>query len=436
MAAGTDRQMTLTMFMTAFGYHQDAWRHPSSRSDEIGGLAMIRDMAQAAERAKLDAIFIADSLTAQPFERASYRGVSVYEPVVTLAALIGYTDEIGLLGTQSTTFNEPYTVARQFAELDVLSGGRAGWNIVTSVSGNENYGRELPPKDWRYDRATEFVDVVKKLWDSWDADAVVNDRARGFWVDPDRIHRIDHAGEHFRVEGPLTIPRSPQQRPVLVQAGQSPAGIELGTSVGDLIYTVQPDKDEAVAFYAAYKRKVADKGRNPEKVRILPGIMPITGRTQKEAEDLAKELEDCIHEPTGRKMLENFVGFDVSDLELGDRIPQERFVDDGEKLERWKLFRSLAEERTVRELMVHLARAVGHRVIVSTPERIADTMIDWFDSRACDGYNLNMPSVPEGMNAVFDLLVPELQERGYFRREYVGATMRERSGLTLDDEVG
>lgn len=435
MAERPQRQMTLTMFMTAFGYHNDAWMHPNSRADEIGGLALIRDMAQAAERAKLDAIFIADSVSAQPFQRASYRGVSVYEPVVTLAALIGSTEKIGLLGTQSTTFNEPYTVARQFAELDVLSGGRAGWNIVTSINGGENYGRELPPKDQRYARATEFVDVVKKLWASWDADAIVNDRERGLWVDPDRLHRIDHVGEHFRVEGPLTIPPSPQGHPVLVQAGQSPAGIELGTSVADIVYTVQPDHAEAQRFYAMYKDKAAAKGRDPEKVRILPGIMPITGHTQREAEELARELEDCIHETNGRRMLENFLDFSIADLSLDERIPQERFVPDPSRMERWNLFRKLAEERTVRELMVHLARAVGHRVMVATPDRIAESMIEWFDTRACDGYNFNMPSVPEGMQAVYDLLVPELQERGYFREEYVGDTMRERSGLTLDSPV-
>ncbi len=433
MSARENRQMTLTMFMTAFGYHNDAWRHPTSRAEEIGGLGFIRDMAQAAERAKLDAIFIADSVSAKPLLRASYRGVSVYEPIVTLAALIGCTERIGLLGTQSTTFNEPYTVARQFAELDALSGGRAGWNIVTSVNGNENFGRDLPEKDWRYERATEFVEVVRKLWDSWDEDAIVTDRESARWVHPDRVHRIDHVGEHFQVEGPLTIPRSPQQRPVLVQAGQSPAGIELGSSVADIIYTVQPDKDAAIDFVSMYKRKVADKGRDPDKVRILPGIMPITGRTQREADELAKELEDCIHESNGRGMLESLLDLDISDLELGDRIPQERFVDEPGRMERWHLFRELAEERTIRELMVHLSRAVGHRVMVSTPDRIAESMIDWFESGACDGFNLNVPSVPVGMNAIFDLVIPELQERGFFRADYVGDTMRERSGLTLDE---
>jgi len=435
MARTTNRQMTITMFMVGFGYHNDAWIHPRSRSAEVGTLELIRDMTQAAEAAKLDAVFIADSYSAKGLRRGSYRGMTPYEPVATLGALIGLTEKIGLIGTQSTTWNEPYSVARQFAALDVLSGGRAGWNIVTSINGNENFGREqMPLPELRYERATEFVEVVTKLWDAWDADAVINDRSTGRWVDNSRIRDVNHVGEHFQVEGPLAIRRSPQERPVLVQAGQSPAGIELGSSFADLIYTVQPDRADAIDFYAMYKDKVRAKGRDPEKVRILPGIMPITGRTQAEAEELAAELEDCIIESHGRAMLESLADLDTSDLARTDRIPRERFVDGPGRMERWYLFRQLAEEMTLWELIVHLSRAVGHRVMVATPDRIAESMIDWFEARACDGYNLNPPSVPEGMNRMFDLVIPELQERGYFREDYVGDTFRERSGLTLTDE--
>lgn len=418
-------QMTLTMFMVGFGYHNDAWRHPSSRADEIGTLGLIRDMTQAAERAKLDAIFIADSYSARGLRGAGFRGTSPYEPISTLGALIGYTEKIGMIGTQSTTWNEPYSVARQFAGLDALSGGRVGWNIVTSINGNENFGRDqMPVPEERYDRATEFVDVVRKLWDSWDPDAIVDDRERSMWIDNDRVRNIDHVGEYFRVEGPLSIRRSPQEWPVLVQAGQSPAGIELGSSVADLIYTVQPDKAKAQQFYAMYKDKVVSKGRDPEKVRILPGIMPITGRTQQEAEELARELENCIDEQHGRAMVERLFALDVSDLDRTDRIPAERFVDDGTRMERWYLFRELAQEMNLWELIVHLSRAVGHRVMVATPDKIAESMIEWFESRACDGYNFNAPSVPEGMNNMLELVVPELQERGYFRTDYVGDTFR------------
>lgn len=429
------RQMSLTMFTTLFGYHNDAWRHPHSRSEEIGTLGLMRDVVKSAEAAKLDAVFIADSFSARPLRKGGYRGASVYEPLTTLASMVGFTDKIGLIGTQSTTFNEPYHVARQFASLDMLSGGRAGWNVVTSNNGNENFGlEEMPLPEERYRRATEFVEVVKKLWDSWDADAIVNDKAQSLWVDNDRIRNVNHRGELFAVEGPLAIPRSPQEWPVLVQAGQSPSGIELGSSIADLIYTVQPNKANAVEWYTMYKDKVRKKGRDPEKVKIMPGIMPITGRTQSEADELARELENCIDESNGRAMVSGLIDADISDIGLDERIPQERFVEDPKHIERWYLFRDLAKESTLWELIVHLSRAVGHRVMVSTPDRIAESMIDWFESRACDGYNLNPPSVPEGMQNMFDLLVPELQERGYFRGDYVGDTFRERSGLTVTQE--
>lgn len=433
--AAQKRQMSLTMFTTPFAFHQDAWRHPNSASGDIGKIDAVRNMVQAAEAAKLDAIFIADSVSARTLRKGGYRGASVYEPITTISAMIGYTEKIGMIGTQTTTFNEPYNVARQFASMDMLSGGRTGWNVVTSINGNENFGfDEMPLPDDRYDRATEFVEVVKKLWDSWDADAIINDKSQALWLDNERVRPINHHGKHFKVEGPLAIPRSPQEWPVLVQAGQSPNGIELGSSIADFVYAVQPDKNKAIEWYAMYKKKVQDKGRDPEKVKIMPGIMPITGRTQAEADELAKELENCIDVDNGRAMVGGLIDADVSDLDLNDKIPQERFVDGPSRMERWYLFRDLAKEKTLWELIVHISRAVGHRVMISTPDKIAEGMIDWFEARGCDGYNFNPPSVPEGMQNMFDLLIPELQERGYFREEYVGDTFRERSGITVSDE--
>ncbi|GGH47909.1 NtaA/DmoA family FMN-dependent monooxygenase [Microbacterium album] len=428
----TERRMTLTMFMAAFGYANDAWRHPRSRTADIGSLAHARDMAQAAERAGLDAIFFADSNDASGLRRHGYRGVSVNEPVSTIGALIGFTERIGMIGTASTTWSEPFTVARQFGNLDQLSGGRAGWNIVTSVSGNQNFGRdEMPDPAARYDRAMEFVDVVIKLWESWDRDAIVNDKENGNWVDNERVHDIDHVGVHFRVKGPTNIPRSPQDRPVLVQAGQSPAGIELGSTYGDLIYAVQPEKAGAVAWYADYKQRVAEKGRDPEKVKILPGIIPIVGRTQAEAEELAAELDACVTETTGRALVSGLLDVDLSDIELNERIPQERLVDNPRRMERWRLFRDMAQELTLRQLMIRMSRSTGHQSLVGTPASIAERMIDWFDARACDGFNFDPPNVTEGMGNMLELLVPELQERGYFPAEHHGDTFRERAGLTL-----
>jgi N-acetyl-S-(2-succino)cysteine monooxygenase len=428
------RQMILTMFMVGFGYHNDAWRLPGSRSEEVSRLSIIRDMTQAAERAKLHAVFFADSNEASGLRRKSVRALSVYEPISTIGALIGHTEKIGLLGTASTTFSEPYTVARQFAGLDLLSDGRVGWNVVTSVNGALNFGyTEMPDPEFRYRRATEFVDVVQRLWSSWDADAIVNDRASNTWVDPDRVHDIDHRGEFFTVKGPLNMPRSPQGRPLLVQAGQSPAGVELGSSIADAIYTVQPDKAKSIEFYADYKERVRAKGRDPEKVKILPGIMPFVGRTLAEAQELADGLAAVIDVEEGRAMVSRMLDVDISDLGQDERIPLERLIDGPQRMERWRLFRHLAETSTIHELMVELSRAVGHQWMIGTPGMIADRMIEWFDERACDGFNFNPPSIPEGMTAMLELLVPELQERGYFQDDYRGDTLRERMGATLDD---
>ena len=435
MSDRSRRQMALTMFMVGWGFHNDAWRRPGSRAEEIGLLPLIRDMAQAAEAARLDAIFFADSYGANGLRDGSYRGTSVYEPISVMGVLSGHTEKIGMIGTQSTSWNEPYTTARQLASLDVLTGGRIGWNIVTSTRGNENVGRdEMPLPELRYRRAMEFVDVVQKLWDTWDADAVIADRERAQWVDIDRIRQIDHRGEFFGVQGPSTIRRSPQEWPVLVQAGQSEDGIELGSTYADIVYAVQPERSGAIDFYSMYKEKVRAKGRDPEKVKILPGIMPVVGETQSDAEELAAALADCIVEEPARAMLGRMLELDVSDIALNDLIPQERFVDGPQHVKRWYLFRELAKEMTLKELMIHASRSLGHRFVVGTPGQVADAMIDWFDARACDGFNFNPPSVPEGMNNMFQLLIPELQERGYFRDEYVGDTFRERSGLVVSEE--
>jgi len=427
--------MALTLFMLPFGYHTGVWRHPDSRPEEVGRLSLIREMAQAAERAKLHACFFADSLDVSSIRIGGNRASGRYDPVVVMAALIGYTERIGLIGTVSTTFTHPFNTARHIAELDILSGGRAGWNIVTSVAGQENFGMtEMPDSAERYARATEYVDVVKQLWHSWDRDAVVIDRERGLWADGTKIHDIGHIGQHFDVRGALTLPRPPQGYPVLVQAGQSPDGIELGSSIADLIYTAQPDQQKSVDFYAQYKAKVASKGRDPERVKIIPGIMPIVGDTQAEADEIAADYGRYVDPVLGRQQVESTLALDTSDLDLDERIPAERLPDPEHATTPWqRTIARIAPERTIRELMVELSRAGGHQWMASTPSRIADRMIDWFESRACDGFNLNCPQVPIGMNRVLEQLVPELQERGYFQTEYRGDTLRERMGLELVD---
>lgn len=437
MTTNPTRTMALTMFMLPFGYHTGVWRHPESRSSEVGQLSLIRDMAQAAERAKLHAAFFADSLDVSPLRVGGNRASGRYDPIVTMSALIGATDKLGLIGTMSTTFSDPYNLARHFAALDTLSDGRAGWNIVTSVAGHENFGMSrMPDSAERYRRATEFVDVVTKLWESWDPDAVIDDKAGGRWADPAKIRDIGHVGDFYDVRGALTLPRPPQGHPVLVQAGQSEAGIELGSSVGDVIYTAQPVKERSIAFYDDFKSRVASKGRDPERVKILPGIMPIVAETQADADEIAADYAQYIDPVMGRTQVESMLDIDTSDLDIDDRVPAERLPDIAAARTPWqRTLLRLTPDHSIRELMVEASRAGGHQWIASTPEKIADLMIDWFDSRACDGFNLNAPQVPVGMNRMLDLLVPELQERGYFQHEYRGDTLRERMGLAMPTET-
>lgn len=435
MASTPKRQMALTLFMLSFGYHTDAWRHPESRANEIGQLTLARDMVRAAEAAKIHAVFFADSQDVASIRSGGNRATGLHEPISSIGAMIGFTEKIGLLGTMSTTFSEPYNVARQFAGLDMLSNGRVGWNIVTSIMGNKNYGlADMPDPEDRYRRATEFVEVVKKLWESWEADAVIDDRESGWWADPDKIHDINHVGEFFDVQGALNMPRPPQGHPVLVQAGQSPAGIELGSSVADAIYTAQPRKDKSLEFYANFKRLIAEKGRNPDKVKILPGIMPIVGRTQAEADEIADELARYINPIHGREQLDRVLDVDTSDLDLDEKVPAERLIDGPGRHERWRtLYSPMARDLTIRQMIVELSRASGHQWMAGTASKIADHMIEWFDDRACDGFNLNPPHVPVGMHLMLDLLVPELQERGYFQHDYQGDTLRERMDLEIID---
>lgn len=430
MSTSTNRQMVLTMFMLPFGYQNDAWRAPNSRAEDVGSLEFITEMTIAAERAKLHAVFFADSNEGGPLLSGDNRGVTIYEPISTLGALSAQTKHIGLIGTASTTFSEPFSVARQFASLDNLSQGRSGWNVVTSFTGFRNFGlEEMPDPEIRYRRATEFVEVVNKLWRSWQPGAVIADRAHGLWVDPHKVSHIDHEGTHFRVQGPLNVLRPVQGRPLIVQAGQSPAGIELGTSVADAIYTMQSDRSKSIDFYREYKQKVADKGRDPEQVKLLPGIMPIVGRTEQEAHELSDELASYIRVDSGRRTVATMLDVDIDDLDLKDKIPPERMVDGPSRMDRWRVYRDIALDCTLGELITELSRAMGHRWMVGSAERIAEDLIDWFEHRACDGFNLNPPSVPEGMNAMLSLLVPALQERGYFQADYSGSTLRESMGV-------
>jgi len=429
MSDARRRHMVLTMFMHPAGYHNYSWRGPDSRAEDWGELDIITELVGYAQAAKVDAVFFADTTSAGPLMGGDTKVLGIYEPITAMSALAGLTKDIGLIGTASTTFSHPYTLARQFAGLDTLSGGRAGWNIVTSFMGNENYGLdEMPDGPERYRRAHEFVDVARRLWASWDEDAVIADRAGGWWIDPKRIHTIDHDGAYYKVKGPINMRRSPQGGPVLVQAGSSGPGIEFGATFAELIYTAQPLRDKSIDFYANYKALVETKGRRADEVNIIPGILPIVGRTEAEAAEYAEELESWIDYAHAKGQLQKSLGIDISDLDYDDSVPMERFdeANYNTPTSRGNIFRAQAGRGdTVRDMIRASAKAAGHQWIVGSASRVADLMVDWFEARACDGFNLNAPSYPEGYRRVCELLVPELQERGYFHDEYPGGTLRE-----------
>lgn len=428
----TPRHMVLTTFMLPGGYHKDSWRMEDSRIEELGQFEFVLELTQIAEEAKLDAVFFGDIVHANTLMRGDIKMNGLYEPMTVLSALAARTSNIGLVGTLSTSFSEPYNVARQLTGLDMISGGRAGWNIVTSSDGFQNFGMdEAPDPATRYRRATEFVDVVKELWDSWDDGAVIADRASGEWVDRSKLHPIDHVGEFYKVQGPLNMRPAPQRHPVLAQAGSSGPGMELGSSVADMIYTAQPNLEPSIEFYANFKKMAAAKGRNPDHVKIVPGILPIIGDTEKEAWELADELGRAVHLENGRAQVAADLHMDLSELDYDDKIPAEWFVEDESYGSRYKIYRMKSVEMgmTLRELIVDLARSTGHQWMAGTPSQIADRMVEWFDKRACDGFNLNSPFNPGGLKLIADKLVPELRDRGYFREEYEGTTLRENLGL-------
>lgn len=431
-ASKSKKHMALTTFMLPAGYHKDSWRMEGSRAEELGNLEFVAELVQMAEAAKLDAVFFGDVAHANTLLRGDIKMNGFYEPMTVLAALAAKTKHIGLVGTISTSFTEPYNVARQLTGLDNMSNGRAGWNIVTSSDGFQNFGmEEAPDPATRYRRATEFVDVARKLWDSWDDGAVIVDRETGEYLDRSRLHKINHEGEFFKVEGPINMPTSPQRQPVLAQAGSSGPGMELGSSIGEMIYTAQPDKDRSIEFYAKFKELAAGKGRNPDHVKIIPGILPILGDTEAEAQELADELGRHVHLENGRTQVGADLRMDLSELDYDEAIPVEWFKDDESLGSRYQIYRrkSVDMGMTLRELIVDLARSTGHQWMAGTPGQVADRMIDWFEARACDGFNLNSPFNPGGFKLICDKLVPELQDRGYFRTEYEGATFRENLGL-------
>ena len=429
------RQLSLNAFLHDTGHHEASWRHPASSVDRIGDVAWWQDVARRAEAAKLDAVFLADG----PARLGSdHRPSTQFEPVTLLTALATATDRIGLVATASTTFYEPYNLARLFSSLDRISGGRAGWNIVTTFSEEAAYNFGLsgvPSTQQRYERAQEFVDVVTGLFDSWEDDAVLADRAAGLYSDPARIHTIDHVGRHLRVRGPLNTPRSPQGRPVYVQAGSSNEGRAFAARNAEAIFTAHQTLGDARAFYADIKGRARALGRDPEHVKVLPGISPFVADTAAEAEALYDELNELTVAAYGLTQLERMAGVSLGHLELDERVPLEVFGSAGHVLDNNRSRRQVVaniverDRPTLRQLLHRLAGGRGHNVVHGTPVQIADTIQEWFEGGAADGFNVMPPLYPQLLDAFTGTVVPILQDRGLFRTEYTGSTLREHYGL-------
>ncbi|AKF48424.1 LLM class flavin-dependent oxidoreductase [Pseudomonas fragariae (ex Marin et al. 2024)] len=431
----TARQMKLGAFLMATGHHVAAWRHPDVPADAGLDFKHYRHVARVAQAAKFDALFVADSVAAATGDIASRMARSDhFEPLTLLSALSAVTEHIGLIATATTTYNEPYHVARKFASLDHLSGGRAGWNLVTSDAAAEaqNFGRaEHVAHAERYSRAREFHQVVTGLWDSWADDAFTRDKASGEYYDPARLHVLDHQGEHFRVKGPLNVARSPQGQPVVVQAGSSEVGRDLAAQTAEVVFTAQTSLASAQAFYADIKGRLRAFGRDADSLKIMPGVFIVVAETEALAKAKFESFQELVEPQVGVALLGRMLGnFDLSGYPLDGPLPELPLTDSGQR-SRQKLLTELADQEnlTLAQLGRRIAGGRGHYSLIGTPEQIADELQRWFEQGAADGFNVLVPHLPGGLEDVAQLLVPELQRRGLFRTEYEGTTLRENLGL-------
>ncbi|MCF3171978.1 LLM class flavin-dependent oxidoreductase [Streptomyces sioyaensis] len=433
MPETTPRRLHLNAFLMNAGHHDAAWRHPRTQPERVTDLRYFQQLAQTAERGKLDSVFFADGLAL--WGKVRHNALGGFEPLTLLSALAAVTEHVGLIATVSTTFNEPFHTARKFASLDHISGGRAGWNIVTSGSVDEarNFGRdEHLEHSLRYERAREFVEVATKLWDSWEDDAILLDVAGGIYADGDKVRAIGHHGEHFGVQGPLNVPRSPQGYPLLVQAGSSEDGKEFAAQYAEAVFTAQQTLADGQSFYKDLKSRLPRYGRTEDQLLVLPGIAPVIGSTEAEARALAQELTDLQVPEYGLAQLSGMLGTDLTGLPLDGPLPdlpEERDINGNKS--RFALVAELARRDglTLRELIARLGAGRGHRVVAGTPEQIADQIEEWFTQGAADGFNIMPPHLPGGLEDFVDQVVPILQRRGLFRTEYTGRTLREHYGL-------
>ncbi|AUX39004.1 monooxygenase [Sorangium cellulosum] len=427
-------KLHLNAFLMSVGHHEASWRLPESDPFANTKVEHWKHLARVAERGKLDSLFLADSPVL--WNNVGRRPAGTLEPTVLLAALAGATEHVGLIATASTTYNEPFNLARRFASLDHLSGGRAGWNIVTTagVDAARNFNLdELPAHSDRYARAAEFIDVSLKLWDSWDDDAPLGDKESGVWGDQRKIYPPRHVGRYFKVEGALNVPRPPQGYPLLVQAGSSEDGKELAARYAEAVFTAQQTLEDGQQFYGDLKARVRALGRDPESIKILPGLVPVIGGTEAEALALDAELDRLIKPEHAKRQLAQTLRVRPEDLDLDAELPKDLPSEDqieGAK-SRYTLIVTLArrERLTVRQLIGRLGGGRGHRTFAGTPEQVADAIQTWWEQGAADGFNVMAPVLPSGLEVFVEHVVPILQRRGLFRREYEGKTLRDNYGL-------
>ena len=422
--------MHLNLFIMGCGHHKAAWRHPDSAVERLGDIRYFEELAQTAERGCLDAVFFADGQSA---DNVADGPKWFLEPLTAISALSRATEHIGLISTVSSTFYTPFHAARLVASLDHISRGRIGWNVVTSMFDVEarNHGYEtMPDHTWRYARAEEFVDVVLRLWDSWADDALSLDR-QGVYADPSKVHAIHHQGEHFRVDGPLTVPRSPQGHAVLFQAGASDEGRDLAARRAEAIYAVAYDLPAAQAYYRDIKGRVKAAGRI-DPVPVMPGLVVYVGSTEAEAKAKQRELDELLPSEDALRQLQTYILQDCMSWDLDAPVPDlpplSQFT--GPKGRYATVLRIIETEKpTLRQLLGRLAAGGGHCTMVGSPEQIADEMERWWRNDGADGFNLMPPSLPSGIEDFVEHVIPVLQRRGLFRKEYSATTLRGHLGL-------
>ncbi len=429
------------MILTAFffnpqGDHRASWRHKRAAGREVFGLDYYRRLALEAERARIDAIFIADHLgvwDAAPSGIAHYANPRL-EPITLIAALAAVTTAIGFIGTASTSYSEPYNLARMFASIDHLSGGRVGWNVVTSALPEEarNFGLDGNiAHATRYERAGEFLDVAKRLWNSWEEDAVLLDRDSGFFADPARVHYLDHAGTHFRVKGPLNVPRSPQGHPVIMQAGSSEAGRNLAAAHADIHLAVIADEAHGRAYRADLDARLERLGRASASLKLLPGILPVVAPSRAEAEERQDELCSLMPERLAIDLLSTWAGRDLSAFPPDGPLPA---LADETDYDGWRTWLALVKDPaneglSIRDVARKIANTGSIAMVAGTASDVADRLETWFRDGAADGFNLMFPLLPEDWTNFMGEVVPELQRRDCVGTEYRPGTLRDRLGL-------